>query len=95
MPSVWLITGCSSGFGREIAIAAAKRGDTVVATSRNTAKLNELKSAGNVIPIRLDVCASDEEVQAIVADILKTVGHIDILVNNAGYILQGAVEECR
>jgi len=93
-PRVWLITGCSSGFGREIAIAAAKGGDTVVAASRDPSKLENLKEMGKIVPQQLDICASDEEVQAKVADILEMVGRIDILVNNAGYILEGAIEEC-
>lgn len=94
---VWLITGCSSGFGREIAAAAAKIGDIVVATSRDPAKLGDLKKAGagKIIPQALDVGASDDQVKARIADIVSTVGRIDILINNAGYILEGAVEECR
>ncbi|GAB1218558.1 hypothetical protein ATERTT37_007817 [Aspergillus terreus] len=92
-PRVWLITGCSSGFGRQIAIAAAKIGDTVVATSRDPSKLEDLKGVGNILPQRLDICASDGEVQGHVADILATVGRIDVVVNNAGYILEGAIEE--
>lgn len=94
-PRVWLITGCSSGFGRQIAIAAAKIGDTVVATSRDPSKLEDLKGVGNILPQRLDICASDGEVQGHVADILATVGRIDVVVNNAGYILEGAIEESR
>ncbi|GIJ86503.1 hypothetical protein Asppvi_005392 [Aspergillus pseudoviridinutans] len=93
MARVWLITGCSSGFGRQIAIAAAKIGDTVVATSRDPSKLEDLKQTGNILPQRLDICASDEEVQARIAEIITAVGRIDVLVNNAGYILEGAIEE--
>jgi NAD(P)-dependent dehydrogenase (short-subunit alcohol dehydrogenase family) len=95
MARVWLITGCSSGFGRQIAIAAAKLGDTVVATSRDPSKLEDLNQTGNILPQRLDICASDEEVQDRVAEIVAAVGRIDVLVNNAGYILEGAIEESR
>lgn len=95
MVRVWLITGCSSGFGRQIAIAAAKAGETVVAASRDPSKIESLKSMGNIIPEHLDICASDQDVQARVDKIVERVGHIDILVNNAGYILEGAIEECR
>lgn len=95
MTRVWLITGCSSGFGRQIAIAASKMGDTVVAGSRNTAKLEDLKKIGNIIPWSLDVRSSDQELQASVREIHSVVGRVDILVNNAGYILEGAIEECR
>ena len=91
---VWLITGCSSGFGQEIASAALAHEDRVVATARDPAKLKDLESRGAVISA-LDVLADDEELQKTVARIVKAVGQIDILVNNAGYILTGAVEECR
>ncbi|PKY09118.1 NAD(P)-binding protein [Aspergillus campestris IBT 28561] len=93
MPRIWFITGCSSGFGRQLAIAAAQNKDTVVAASRDPTKLADLASQG-VIAKKLDVRASDAEVKAVIDDVLSTVGPIDILVNNAGYILEGGVEEC-
>ena len=91
---VWLITGSSSGLGQEIALAALKNGDIVVATARSTAKLAPLKQKG-AITVALDVRASDQVLGKIVADIVKKTERIDILVNNAGYILAGGVEECR
>lgn len=94
MPRIWLITGCSSGLGRQLARTAAKNGDTVVATSRDPSKLEELKEFG-ITPKKLDVGGTDAEVKAAIDDIISTIGPIDILVNNAGYILEGAVEECR
>lgn len=97
MPStnkVWLITGSSSGLGQEIALAALEHGDTVVATARSTTKLEHLKQKG-AITVALDVCASDDELNKIVADIVDKTERVDILVNNAGYVLSGGVEECR
>ncbi|KAM5436356.1 hypothetical protein MferCBS31731_005847 [Microsporum ferrugineum] len=95
MSKVWLITGCSSGFGREIALAAARRGDTVVATARNISNIEDLEKLGlNIVAKRLDVLDSDEQLNATIADVIKSVGRIDILVNNAGYVLEGAIEEC-
>jgi len=96
-PRVWLITGCSSGFGREIATAALNIGDTVVAASRNPTMLEGIQGAGEgrIIPQALDIGASDDHVKAQIAQIVSIVGRIDILVNNAGYILEGAIEECR
>ena len=91
---VWLITGCSSGFGQEIAKAALSHGDRVVATARDPTKLKGLESHGATTSA-LDVLADDEKLKIVVSNILEKVGHIDILVNNAGYILTGAVEECR
>lgn len=94
MSKVWLITGCSSGFGQEIALAALARGDTVVATARDPGKLGDLAAKGAIVE-RLDVTDSDESLTAAVDHILpKTGGKLDILVNNAGYILSGGVEEC-
>ena len=94
MAKVWLITGCSSGFGQEIARAAIDHGDKVVATARDPSKI-QASISNHAITAKLDVTSSDEVLKGVVGDILEQVGHIDILVNNAGYILQGAVEECR
>lgn len=89
-----MIIGCSSSFGREIAIAALAYGERVITTARNPIKLKDLESRGVVI-VALDVLAEDNVLQKIVAGIVEEVDHIDVLVNNAGYILTGAVEECR
>ncbi|KAI3399393.1 hypothetical protein diail_7120 [Diaporthe ilicicola] len=91
---VWLITGCTSGLGREMALAALDRGDTVVATARDPAKLSGLATRG-AITQRVDVTDSDDNLAAAVENITSKTpgGHIDILVNNAGYILAGGVEE--
>ena len=91
---VWIITGCSSGFGREIALAALARGDIVVATARDPTKLTDLGAKGAILQ-RLDVTDDDAHLAEAIASVLtETGGKIDILVNNAGYILTGAVEEC-
>ncbi|CAM6089583.1 unnamed protein product [Calypogeia fissa] len=90
---VWLITGCSSGFGNELSKAALRRGDKVIATARNAAKLESLKAAG-ASTLTLDITAGDEKVQKVIDEAVKMFGRIDILVNNAAYGLQGAVEEC-
>ncbi|CAM6089589.1 unnamed protein product [Calypogeia fissa] len=90
---VWLITGCSSGFGNELSKAALRRGDKVIATARNAAKLESLKAAG-ASTLTLDITAGDEKVQKVIDEAVKTFGRIDILVNNAAYGLLGAVEEC-
>ncbi|KAI0859904.1 serine 3-dehydrogenase [Xylaria cubensis] len=91
---VWLITGCSSGLGHSIAIAALDRGDIVVATARDVCKLSSLAELGAQTR-NLDVTWSEAEISQAIADFtLNTYGRIDILVNNAGYILTGGVEEC-
>ena len=54
---VWFVTGCSTGFGRELVLAALSRGDKVIATARNASKLELLKEAG-ADTMQLDVTAS-------------------------------------
>jgi NAD(P)-dependent dehydrogenase (short-subunit alcohol dehydrogenase family) len=91
---VWLITGTSSGFGREIAQAALARGDRVVATARRPETLTDLVAAApeRVHPVALDVTRADQ-IDAAVRAALERFGSIDVLVNNAGHGSVGAVEE--
>jgi NAD(P)-dependent dehydrogenase (short-subunit alcohol dehydrogenase family) len=84
----WLITGCSSGFGRGIAAAALARGDDVVATARSAESLAGL---GATLTLALDV-TRPEQIDAAVAATLERFGGIDVLVNNAGIGSVGAVE---
>jgi NAD(P)-dependent dehydrogenase (short-subunit alcohol dehydrogenase family) len=88
---VWLITGASSGFGRELADAALARGDSVVATARRTESLAAL-AGERVLTLPLDVTRA-EQVDAAVPAALDRFGRIDVLVNSAGYGSVGAVEE--
>jgi NAD(P)-dependent dehydrogenase (short-subunit alcohol dehydrogenase family) len=93
-PKVWLITGCSTGFGRALAEAVLKKGDYLLATAREPEQLRALidyypKTAKAA---RLDVTRS-QEIQAAVDAAIETFGRIDVLVNNAGYGLIGALEE--
>lgn len=90
----WLITGCSSGFGRSLAIAAAERGDQVVATARDPEALNGVAAAygGRMITLPLDV-TNAASAASTVARTVATFGALDILVNNAGHGLYGAIEE--
>ena len=64
----WFITGSSRGFGREWAIAALERGDSVAATARDTASLDDLadRFGDRILPLQLDVTDRDA-VQAAVA----------------------------
>ena len=90
--AVWFITGCSSGFGEQLAQQALARGDKVVATARNAAKLSKLKDSG-ALTLSLDITASDDVIQKVAKEAIDTYGKIDYLINNAGYILEAAVEE--
>lgn len=90
----WLITGCSSGLGRQLAEAVAARGDCVVATARS---MDTLKALGGRYPetvrsISLDVTRAGDAAKA-VALAEGAFGGLDILVNNAGYGFIGAIEE--
>jgi NAD(P)-dependent dehydrogenase (short-subunit alcohol dehydrogenase family) len=88
---VWLITGCSSGFGRALADAALACGDRVVATARRPESIAEL-AGDRVLLLPLDVTRRDQ-IDAAVGAALERFGRIDVLVNNAGYGSVGAVEE--
>jgi NAD(P)-dependent dehydrogenase (short-subunit alcohol dehydrogenase family) len=88
---VWLITGCSSGFGRALAEAAVERGDRVVATARRTDSIADL-AGENVLVVPLDVTRQDQ-IDAAVRTALERFGRIDVVVNNAGYGSVGGVEE--
>lgn len=90
----WLITGCSSGFGRRLALAAARRGDRVVATARNIETIEDMAEpfGGRMIILPLDVTDA-AAARAAVAKTTQTFGGFDVLVNNAGYALFGAIEE--
>ncbi|MET0763346.1 MAG: SDR family oxidoreductase [Blastococcus sp.] len=94
MPKTWFITGASRGFGREWTIAALERGDTVAATARDTATLDDLvaRFGDKILPIRLDVTDRDA-VFAAVAEAHDRFGGLDVVVNNAGYGQFGMIEE--
>ncbi|MEV4603023.1 oxidoreductase [Amycolatopsis sp. NPDC049253] len=91
---VWLISGCSSGFGRELVRAALAAGDRVMATARRPETLAELAEAGGdrVSTAAMDV-TDPASVRAAVDATLAVFGRIDVLVNNAGVSVIGAVEE--
>jgi len=91
---VWFITGCSTGFGRELAKMVLDRGYRAVITARDPAKVQDLAAGhkGRALALPLDVTD-----QAQVADAVQKAeaafGSIDVLVNNAGYGYVGALEE--
>lgn len=91
---VWLITGCSSGFGRLLAEKALLRGDKVVVTARDHAMIREFSDrfGAAALCLRLDI-TDPASVRAALAAAFEQFGRIDILVNNAGFGIQAAVEE--
>jgi NAD(P)-dependent dehydrogenase (short-subunit alcohol dehydrogenase family) len=93
-PKIWFITGASKGFGREWAIAALERGDSVAATARDTSTLIDLEEefGEQVLAIELDVTDRAAVFEA-VRSAHQQFGRLDVVVNNAGYGQFGFVEE--
>ena len=89
---VWFITGCSTGFGRELAKLIIARGWPVVVTARNKAQVDDLATSDKVLALELDVTDS-KEIDATVKAAEEKFGGIDVLVNNAGYGYLTTVEE--
>jgi NAD(P)-dependent dehydrogenase (short-subunit alcohol dehydrogenase family) len=86
---VTLVTGASSGIGREIAQLLAQRGARVFGTARNPKSATPVPG---VELVRMDV-TDDASVNEAIQGIVRQAGPIEILVNNAGYGLTGALEE--
>jgi NAD(P)-dependent dehydrogenase (short-subunit alcohol dehydrogenase family) len=94
---VAVVTGSSSGIGREISLMLARKGFATYATMRNLAKGSELKDIADKekLPLKivqLDV-TDDSSVNGAIQTILDESNRIDVLVNNAGYGLTGALED--
>ena len=94
MKKVWLITGCSTGFGRSLAIAALTKGDVVAVGSRNTNDIQDIiqQFPETALPLTLDV-TKPEQIKTSVEQTIQHFHKIDVLVNNAGVGYFGAVEE--
>jgi NADP-dependent 3-hydroxy acid dehydrogenase YdfG len=92
---VWLVTGCSSGFGRMLVPAITSRGDRVIATARKLSDIQHLQHHERVKVLQLDVTAPEDVLEQRVDEAISMFGTIDILVNNAGYVLSGVWEELR
>lgn len=93
-PAIWLVTGATRGFGREIARAALDNGDRVVATARHPEQLKDFLEAygDRVRTAALDVTdpgAARDAVNVAVAEF----GRLDVVVNNAGYANSAPIEE--
>jgi NAD(P)-dependent dehydrogenase (short-subunit alcohol dehydrogenase family) len=88
---VWFITGCSTGFGRQLARQAAQHGFRAVVTARNLADIADLKT-GDALLLKLDV-TDQGQIDAAIGAALARFGRIDVLVNNAGIGYFAAVEE--
>ena len=91
---VWFITGCSTGFGRYLAIEALAKGYQVVVAARNTNDVQDIVAnyPQTSLAVKLDVTVAVQIKDSVAASIEKF-GRIDVLVNNAGIGYFGAIEE--
>ena len=91
---VWFITGCSTGFGRELAKLILSRGWKAVITARNVDQIKDMAEGyeNTALVLPLDVNKKNQ-VSSAVAKAEKTFGKIDVLVNNAGYGYFSSIEE--
>lgn len=94
MSKVWFITGCSTGFGRELAKEALQQGNKVVVTARKPDEVKDLVAqfSETAIAVKLDV-TKPEDIKSSVQQAMNKFGRIDVLVNNAGIGYFGAIEE--
>ncbi len=90
----WLVTGCSTGFGREIARAALERGHSVAVTARRAEAVQDFADefGSRALAVALDVTDAGQ-IAAAVAAAEQAFGGVDVLVNNAGHGYLSAVEE--
>jgi NAD(P)-dependent dehydrogenase (short-subunit alcohol dehydrogenase family) len=94
MSKVWLITGCSTGFGRELAKEVLSSGHRAAVTARNPDDIKDIVAAypDAAIAVKLDV-TNPNEIKAAVKQVKEKFGQLDVLVNNAGIGYFGAIEE--
>ncbi len=91
-PLVWLVTGCSTGFGRNIAEHLLDNGQKVVVTARKTDKVADLAKRGDALILPLDV-GHRSQCFDVVREAEKHFGRTDVLINNAGIGFFAAIEE--
>ena len=91
---VWFISGCSTGFGRELAKLVLARGWRAVVTARDAGRVADLAEGAEdrALALSLDV-TERAQIDDAVAQAKAKFGRIDVLVNNAGYGYQASVEE--
>ncbi|MEG3114340.1 oxidoreductase [Salinicola sp. 4072] len=91
---VWFITGCSTGFGRELARLIIEQGGKVVATARSRERVADLVEGAEdrALALALDVTDAAQIEEAVAAANARF-GRVDVLVNNAGYGYQASCEE--
>ena len=89
---VWLVTGCSTGFGRALALHLLDLGFRTAVTARNPEDVKDLSARDNALVLKLDV-TDPHQIEAAIRDTEARFGEVDVLVNNAGIGYFAAVEE--
>lgn len=89
---VWFVTGCTSGFGASIVRELLSQDQHVIATARNTDKLQDIQHAGAHV-MQCDVTQPLDTLIETAKKAHDLHGRIDCLINNAGFSLQGTIEE--
>ncbi len=94
MTKVWFITGCSTGFGRELAKLVLHSGYKAVVTARKPSDVQDIANSypDTALVLKLDV-TNPEDIKQAVEKAKQKFGSIDVLVNNAGIGYFGAIEE--
>ncbi|WP_260739373.1 oxidoreductase [Tunturiibacter lichenicola] len=88
---VALITGASSGIGKDFALQLLAEGYVVYGAARRVERMGEIEAAGGVV-IAMDV-TEDVTMTAAIERIIREQGRLDVLINNAGYGQMGALED--
>jgi NAD(P)-dependent dehydrogenase (short-subunit alcohol dehydrogenase family) len=88
---VIIITGASSGIGKETALTLVREGHVVYGAARRVEQMRDIVDAGGHA-MELDV-TDEAKVRGVVARILDETGRIDVLINNAGFGVFGAIED--
>lgn len=92
-PSVWLVTGATSGIGAALVKHILERGDKVIASGRKIDdRLDHLQS-DNLALLELDICAERAILERQIEKAWGIFGHIDVLMNNAGMSAMRTVED--
>jgi NAD(P)-dependent dehydrogenase (short-subunit alcohol dehydrogenase family) len=90
----WFITGISSGFGRQLTEQLLTRGDRVVGTVRDSAKVADLvERYPEAFRVEVLDVTDTAAMRKVVERSFSELGRIDVIVSNAGYGLFGAAEE--